>query len=574
MRRRAEGGQKRSARAARALERARRPGYFSRFTLAIGRRLAGPLARFGVEPRAFLLLLELRLRLDERTSRGDVAARARGFVLNAILFLLMGVVLGFVAAAISDPFWAMTAVQGGLFAFLSMAFAMQIGSLLFDRAEAAVVACTPVTARTALYARLVHGGAFVGGLGVVLVVPPLLIGLGTHAPLAWIPGLLVCSLVTLVTSGLAIALLMLLVARRVRPGRVQSVVVWVQMVFLGSFYASLQILGPLLKDMSDRFEVQRGSALMLLFPPAWSGGLYALLEGQVVGVHGLVLAGLALAAPALLARLVARRVHASLWEDVLAVDGGGAARGRWRSELVARIARPGAERQGFLFMRRMALRENAYRLRTWPAAVYPVAALAGMWVQGGSMLEEGWVFGLGAYLSAVIAPALILHADGAEDHDASWVFDAQPTGDPAQVVAGARKALVAYTSLLPCLVLAVLALAVGGWSAGLTTLIAGGGAVSAVLVLAIWLPQTLPFSRPPSSGAQMDQLGWYLLALLAAGLAAGAQLSLSMLPFARPLLLPLFWVLAGCLWWRLGALRTRARRGPPRTTTLPAPAGD
>jgi hypothetical protein len=147
-----------------------------------------------------------------------------------------------------------------------------------------------------LAARVAHVGTFLGLLAGSFVVGPALLGAKTFPPVSWVAFFLGA---TLLASALALSFTVagyMVALRTVGARRFRSAVVYAQVAVVGGLYAALYLLPPLLERYGVPDWLEGAGAWCFLFPPAWFGGAFELVLGEVDALR-IALAVLTVAAP-------------------------------------------------------------------------------------------------------------------------------------------------------------------------------------------------------------------------------------------------------------------------------------
>ncbi len=427
----------------------------------------------------------------------------------------------------------------GFFGILS-----EVGAAFLDPRDADLLRALPVRGSTYLGARLATLAVIIAirtaSFGVV---PAVVLSLGARGP--WYGALSYLATLYLMFIALAgCAVLLFLALQKVfDPTWIREVLVWVQVL--------IYVVGTggwLIVWNSDLAERLRKLTLIDWpgLPTNWFASLHLFLAygDSPQGRHLVFLVGTLGAVAGLLFWL------GRDYLDTLAELNKPSQRTRPPSQSLAcrlfeRILVPASQRAGFHLGRRLLRRERTFRLQTYPLLAYPL-----LFLYLGRNSENPELFAiLFSHLSALYLPLVSLFLQFSDTPEASWVLDLHGMQRPADLWAGARKALV-FGVVLPLGVLVTgllcwiqgpfLGLSSGVFAMAVAALVAASGSVS---------------SRPPFAerfhGAlhREDAMGRaYAMFFTVAALGAAQIALLNKQPGALPLLAFLAVIFVG---WRL-----------------------
>ncbi len=494
-----------------------RGSLLDRAGLLVARVLAPALGPVGVDPVRFVALVDVRMKLGRRRTTNDGRPPgAKGQLVTFFVSFLAGCGAAIAASAMPDPAHGLT-IAISITALLTGLFqALDVGTLLFDPAEANVVLPTPTGPRTAYAARLAHGlwgqGWIIAGTLLPLVLYGVFVREMPRFAIAAIPGVVGGA----ATMFALLVLLLLLAVRGKDPAKIQNLAVYMQIGVLAIFYIGLQVMagGARSGALWERLQLGFGS-LRVLFPPAWYGGLLAVMGGDLRTLQ-LVLAVLAVIGPPLalaLALGAARGGHlaASAASNGTLSEGTGASRGGWVRRLGRALGLSPMERAGFETAGALAGREQAFRQRTWPSLVYPIV------VGGGTMFRDpelaGEMAGVWVLMPAILLPAILIHARYTRNPGALWLLDAAPLAKRAPFLAGGRKLFLVTIALVPSLAFAL------AWVLlrPIEELPVILGTLSLSWALSVWMgtlvERRLPFSEHAPAHTRPEGMGFVLAAM-------------------------------------------------------------
>lgn len=499
------------------LRQPERGSLLDRAGLTLARVLAPALRPVGVDPTRFVALVDVRMKLGRRRTTNDGRPPgAKGQLVTFFIAILAGCGAAIAASAVPDPAQGLT-IAISITALLTGLFqALDLGTLLFDPAEANVVLPTPTGPRTAYAARLAHGlwgqGWIVAGTLLPLVLYGVFVRELPRFSIAAIPGVIGGA----ATMFALLVFFLLLAVRGKDPARIQNLAVYMQIGVLAIFYIGLQVMagGTRSGSLWERMQLGFGP-LSVLYPPAWYGGLLAVMGGDLRTLQ-VVLAVLAVVGPPLalaLALGAARGGHlaASAASNGTLNGGNGRRRGGWVRGLARALRLSPLQRAGFETAGALAGREQAFRQRTWPSLVYPVV------VGGGTMLRDpelaGEMAGIWVLMPAILLPAILIHARYTRNPGALWLLEAAPVAKPGPIIAGGRKLFLLTVALVPSLAFAL------AWVVlrPIEELPVVLGTLSLAWALSVWMgvlvERRLPFSEHAPAHTRPEGMGFVLAAM-------------------------------------------------------------
>lgn len=494
--------------------------------------------QLGVDTNQVAIILRYKLIMDDRrpnTFQQTQTRKRKDGISTAtygtmFIALLMGL-LNLVSFAVGQDEITHFTVYFTLFLFLlSATLITDFTSVLIDVRDNALLLPKPVNDRSFLLARLLHIGVHMSRVILPMLLPALVylgISYGIAVTLAF---LLVALLASLFTIFLINAVYLLII-RVTTPERFKSFIAWFQIGFMILMYGAYQFFPRVADtDMLREFSVTV-YRYMALLPPYW-------FAAGIVGVTGLddsigfwwILVALicSIGSCWLVIRFLAPAFNRKL--GMIAGSGGAEVDNRGAPATVSRsvgyadwLARwltgSFAERAGFLFTWKWALRNRGFRMRVYPAIGYILVWFGMSWYRNvfqSEHISSGALRGSSAgilgliYLSCFILISAIQQISKADEYKAAWIFYSTPLEFPGQVISGMFKALLAQFFLPLAVVLVLVSLAWQG-VASLPNLALGfsNQALIAGLLLLInnkKLPASVPASTSERSGSFLKGL--------------------------------------------------------------------
>lgn len=520
------------------------------------------LERLGLQPEAFLRILELKLENDARGADG----RAKGVLTLglAVLFAtswLAGFLPGMLLLFVKPPaLWWMASVSATLGFLLLLVMLGLYDTLLVDATDVAVIASLPVSDRTLYAARLAHLSFYVALMSLLICFWPMFLGPFGFPWWAVFLGVPLTAALTALFAVGAVALLYALVLRILGPGRFQRASLYAQVAALvltmvgPQLISRLSILQPLVQAFRPEWA--------LLLPPAWFGGLFSLLLGQHDALT-LALAALALLVP-LLMLVVALRLASRHFVAALAAGSTGdrAGRARWRrpwsAGLARLVCRGESERTGWLLALPLVRRDRVFVRGAWPG--FLGSTLIGVVIflplpAHGHALPAGLSL-CGLYMCALAFSALLQLMKFSEHARARWLYAVAPVSDAAGLARGAAKALLVCVLLPAQLIASLIGLALGGLErAPLVPAVLATSACVGLFAVPL-LVRSLPFTHEQTPGrTNTDAIGPAFLYSFAIAGAATLQTLLCLHWIGAIVLGIVLCVLLPLAWRRLGRLK-------------------
>lgn len=385
--------------------------------------------------------------------------------LSLVMFALFGMIPAFAASSLDVVAYACL-LQAITFFFAALSVVTSAGSMLFVREEAEVLLHRPVDSKHLLRAKVavlmqwsmlsalaINAAGLIGGLfttgGGLLFVP-------THA--------LAVTLSMTFSIG-AVVLLYHTTLRWFGRERLDSLMTAMQVVLMLTMMLGGQLASRLI-DPEALQDLDLASGVALALPPAWFGGLTALLCGADPARVWLP-AAIGVAATLLVAWLAFARLASSYGVSLqlLGEEGG---RERVRRRFVPRLAelpplrwwlRDRVERSAFALTTAYLLRDREIKLKVYPAIasmlVMPILVVVRPSRRSsGSDSFASFFGGLGlAYVAIVPVQALFLLRRSEHWRASEWLRVA-PLEHWLPLFEGARKAVLCWLTVPPLAVVA------------------------------------------------------------------------------------------------------------------------
>ena len=480
--------------ARRKRRRSKRSSKFARVVLALCDALRVPIGWLGADYDQFRVLMDLRLTLDGRRPASRVAMG--GLAMSCAMTALMGFLGGIFLRTMEQPFWGEVLAQSVTMAFLAMILIVEFSAVFFDPSDATLVLPAPVSDRTVIVARIVHAGIYLSLLLACLVLPTLVVA--SSLGLRWMVLHLASSVSASALALLFVIALYITTLNRFGGERFKSAVSWAQLGVVAGIYAGMQLLPSVVREHLPADFFDRRSPWLILYPPAWFGGLVEVGLGERSGVSQ-GLAALACVGPILLLGLVLRLTRVGF----LAALAAGGATGQRPSpkaqgaglfkSLGVCLTAPGPERAGFHYFLTFAVRDAQFRLRVWPIMIMFVAMGIGHAARDLSLDPMWWSFAL--YVTVPVVSVVVQQCKYGENVEAIWILRATPLEDLGEFLRGVRKGLVMAFVVLPAAVVLVVLSLMFGWLGLLHGAFATGLALLGGLLFLGTLPMEVPFSR-------------------------------------------------------------------------------
>ncbi len=442
------------------------------------------LARLGIDPRQFRLLVKLFDDLSERGEALDELGRS-GVTLRHLALVYFGLfgLFSLMIAAARPPnllIYAAMFLAGTAF-FMLHILLLETSNSLLNPAEALVLAHQPINGATYTAAKLTHLAR------IVLYLAPGLNGVAAFAGLMlkeaqwWYPVFhLAAALVVGFVCALLCCALFGWLLRLVPPQRVRAA---------GQLVGTLPLLGVMfagpLARLLRRFDI-------LSHVPE-----EPLVRWAAVAASGAIVV--------IIVALGLRSLSADFLIRVSIMTRGGRATGastqRSRTgDVVARLLGGQAARAGFAFVSRMMLRDWHFKKQLAPMAVITLiwtVQLAGRGWRVDPLSGQFSTFHLLPHLLGQMLFLTCLLLPYGNDYKGVWIFHLAPSRSFGPFARGVHALLWLYTVAIPhAIVLPVVALSWGLWHGSLFTLYSAS-VVSLYLALELRLVDGAPFSKQP-----------------------------------------------------------------------------
>ena len=417
-----------------------------------------------------LLRLFLRLFLRGRP-RSERAAARTGLAGRFALMMIVHACVGGVALLFwwLGPFEMSASLHAMTFLMVGMMLASSSGTLLFNAEEADILLHRPVVPRVLLAAKVSVLIAVGFALALALNLTGFALGIfGRNGTWLYLPVHLVTLAFEVTFAASLVTLAYGLCLRWFGREKLDNFITTAQVIVAVVAMVGGQLVPHLLKD-ADPLRMKSALHWLVLLPPAWFGGLDALLTGRESSITVVVLAALAVGMTAAVAWLAFTRLAGSYAEGLMALNEAGPAAtkpGGKHGRVIRRVLRfppvrfwlrDPVERAAFHLTAAELARARDVKLRVYPQlaqlAVFPLIFLVGTSSRrhfGSSIFSALPVSFVGAMLSTMIFSSIEMlrfsdHWRGAE------LFRVVPIESPARLFHGARKAML----LLLCWPLAI-----------------------------------------------------------------------------------------------------------------------
>ncbi|WP_118950925.1 hypothetical protein [Taibaiella helva] len=411
----------------------------------------------GADSRQLLLILKLKTTLSNRE---PISWRAGGSkkqynlhpVLRSLLHMLLPALLGLtyvpLLLIIPDKEIGLLLVTFSYFLFAALMLVMTFSSQLTDTSDNSILLPRPVNSRTMILYRLL----FMGYKFLTSAIPlsfAMIIALSIRD--GWLRGLhyLALLLPGLTILFAAVQLLLILVLRFVSGQRFKKIVYWLQAIFIGWIYLSMQHSFMDKLESANLSVVLRYSRLLSWMPQYWI--TEAWMHKATWRMH------LALWGSPVISLLFIVRVLAPKFSERLSEMGSGfetAAKGRTREARSTRakqkhylLLRHPAAQAGFLFARRFASRTTEYKMMVLPAYAYVIFTafplLSDIWkvISTGEGSIKAAKCLLPVYMLMYPVTAALMSIKASAQYKAAWVYETAPGSFRGHVRLGTGWAL-------------------------------------------------------------------------------------------------------------------------------------
>ncbi len=524
--------------------------------------------RLGADPKAIRLILNTKLKMDDRSGivMGQRQAKKKGSEYLTYFFIsIFGAILVFPFVVTEHVATAVGIGFSVWICYLGLMLIMEMSENLFDQRDLYVLLSRPINDLTLSITRILHIAVFASKFALCLGVPSfvyLLVMVGPWS--AFIYFLL--SVLTIIISMTGTLVLYLVLLRRVAPDRVKKIVGYFQIVATLFFVIAYQL--PSLFGGAELLEglVLVGQPEGFSFPGLWLGGLFEALTSTSAGALAYVQGLLALVAAGgglwfyvrqsqgYGDRLLQMR-HAGS-EDAAeksTTENPSTSKSPVRDFLAGLLTRPNQERVSFRFHWNVMLRDMYFKQRTYPALVYLPVLMGISLFRDAFRGEESFNIGPGMLLTMMYFLLWILiiplgQTKISENYRASWIFDATSNPYPGRISYGQFMAVLGMFFIPMALLAYGGILLYGGLSLWCDILLAMGVTILFSLIYNL-MDKAQPFSRSKED-AKFSNVGPFILVGILGAAFGFGHWGLQQIPYVVPSAAVLIWaILIGWLWY-------------------------
>ncbi|SEM63153.1 hypothetical protein SAMN05216436_10643 [bacterium A37T11] len=495
----------------------------NKFFLFLVRTLSPVWTNLGVDPRQLLIILSVKLRMDDRNPRASFGKQAKekkttyATVLQFFMLLLMGSFFMAFFFMVQDHFVASSLYFLSVMSVLSLSLVADFSTILLDTRDQYIILPRPVSDRTVAIARIVHIAIKVLSQLLALGLPAFCYFLFlSHWSLALI--FILQFLIAGLMSIFAVNLFYLFFLRVLNAQRFKDIISYLQ-IFLSILIFSAYYVGP--KLLSSPFIQQlriEHSAWTWVLPPVWIASLQQ-IGAKPLQEFVIVLAILALVTP-ILALWLTSRIFSSGFGGKLAALGAGDI----PSEKIGLHSKPKGnsfykllgqlfttshlERAGFNIVWLISGRSREFKQQLYPTLAYlPVYFIFLIFLNGNkgdqqsfagklAIVESNGLYVVMYYMALLSLMTVLQLVSTSNQFKAAWVYYVSPVSKPGELMSGVLKAgFIKFFIPFSFFFLAI-SLPLFGFKVlnDLLLSVAIGG-IEAVII-ALFVLKAYPFSRP------------------------------------------------------------------------------
>jgi hypothetical protein len=447
------------------------------------------------------LKIDLRMSVFGRVHGDDTSAGLVRFLLQLLLYVLMGAFVAMSLRMVNDLFLAAVIVITYVVFMVGMAILLDHNAAVTSPTDYAVLGFQPLTSRTWFAARLANVLVYTLAMTTAVGILPALVFFFKYGPAVGGAGVLAI-LASAITVTLVVITIYAWMMQLVGAQRLRSLLSWVQLlagfvVYGGYFLVSRTLNESILTSISlDK------TRWMLLYPGTWFASYLELAAGRHSAMEMLP----ALASVALLGILAVGlrgRLSLDYAEQLgrMAAATQPAAKSRAPSSRARFWFREGEARAMAILVR--AQFKNDLRFRMGVLAVLPMTIVylfAGVASprQTASRTAGNLSF---VTMAVLLFPAMLkMNLTRSDAFRASWIFFASPA-DRTRLIRSSKNVLVAFF-LVPYLLFVGVTLTLFRYDVQLVALyvLLAGLFSHLVLLMVSFLEPELPFSKPAQKG--------------------------------------------------------------------------
>lgn len=501
-----------------------------------------PLFRLaGVDPKTFRPLLRTKFLLESRRPKevgsGVGLIQQGGFALLIGIYLVTSFGLGAVATLIDSPLGFVTLCMTTSAVMTLFPLITDFSHILVDTADLSILSPL-IPDRSLVATRYVHIAVYLTLILGSLAPGPVILGSFATSSLLFAPIYLSCLAITGFSLLLCVVFLYLVVLRTVDTSRFKDALIYVQIGIVILFYGGFQILPRVLPLLPILHWIEEHPALMLLFPPAWFGGLIELCLGSGETLH------LALAGCIPIGLL-------GLFLIVRAVSGGGIMarlyslaetgeprkprkrRGGVSAWLADRMNLSPLVRAGFDFVVVNASTDRSFKMRTWPTAAIIIVAMISLTMVGGGDGEgrAAKFFPFYIYIPLFLLMGAVGNSSFSDHYSGNWCFQGLEKDGRSAFVRGGMHGLLVRYLLVPQAVFLPFLVVLSGVKGLPDLLFAILSSWASGFLLIPPLGTVIPFTRKFGQSAINTNMGLMMLMGIIPLVSIGIQVGLGFLPF-------------------------------------------
>ncbi|MEM9834857.1 MAG: hypothetical protein AAF828_00055 [Bacteroidota bacterium] len=527
-------------------------------------------ARLGADPKAISLILNAKLKMDDRV--GYVMGRQSANRKTDMQYLVFGLALliggVFIMPLISLPHQA-TAI-GLMFSFwmLYIGFLLitEMSESLFDTRDLYILLSRPLTDTTLSLSRMLHIGVFTGKFTLALGFAPGIYILFWLGPWPFVVYFFLSMLTVVITMTATLALY-LIVLRRVSPERVRKIMGYFQIIAT-IFFLLLYQLPNLISISGSELGLDEltvvGEPYGYLFAGFWLGGIWDVVVNFQFNIHSVLQAILGVGG-ALAGLVFYVRQSKDYGQKMLSMRQAGSqdataqdraiktgAKSPVRDFLGPLLTRDGLERASFNFHWNMMLRDFGFKQRTYPSIVFMPMIAIGLVVKNltdevasenpaaSLAMDDSWaaLILLYAMIFTLITP--LVQTKMSKQYEASWIFFANPLRRKGELRYGQLMSVWGMFFIPVALLLYPFVLIVWGIDLLPDILIACGSTLALSMIFHS-MDKALPFSQEQQSGSG-ESLGPTLITMFLVPVFGFGHYFLAKVPYLILLGIAFIWI--------------------------------
>jgi len=527
--------------------------------------------RLKIDRRQLRAILTAKLTMDNRR-QSALSGGKKKTVSSASLTMMFGqLVLGLIMLitlfVVEDMATKLSFFMASFNLMVCFTLISDFTSVLIDTRDNLIILPKPVSDATFTTGRLLHIAIRIAIIVIPLAAPGCIAAAVMRGAFVVPPFILMIMLATLLDIFLINAVY-LLILKITTPAKFQSVIGYVQIIFMMLVMFSGQIVPRMIgKSILSGVSVQE-IPFFRFMPPFWFADACVTLSGGGYTAGSIISLALAVSVP-LLSLWIVVKFFAPSFNQKLGMITGGVSEQRGEKttsrkksflrHIAGWITASGAERAGFLFTARMISRSRDFKMKVYPSyGNMTIIIFLLLWnpVSDGVGLTDPKllpILMMSLYMCCLPLGTAFMYVAYSDRFRASWIFFITPLDKPGTIISGAAKYMVVIFIIPFVIPLTIIGIVLFGFPAFPNLIL---GAVN-LLVIASFLTllffRKLPFTEDTETVSKGENLIHTLLFMVVLGIIGAAHWLLSGVPWVVYLWIVLSTIIVWLSWKKIKA---------------------